>query len=214
MGPLVVSPHFDDAALSVGQTILSFRSVTAVTVFTGVPADPEQLTTYDERCGFTSAAHAVAARTLEDDMAMRTLGVARTERLGFVDSQYGQERDRDTLVSSLRNLVNRLDPSAVFAPVGALHPDHVFLTEAILDVTPDVVAPVWLWADLPNTVSEPRALDDALGRVTSRGFTVTETPMPAGPLERKRGAVRCYRSQLWALKNRFIYVPERVWRVA
>lgn len=212
-GPLVISPHFDDAALSAGQTILGLRGVTVATVCTATPPDPDMLTSYDAHCGFASASEAVTERELEDRQAMRVLGVGNVERLGLVDSQYGVTLPRDDLVRAMIDVVNRYDPSGLIGPVGALHPDHIIVTEAILDIIPEIGVPAWLWADLPNVMAEPGSLKDAIARVRSRNFTMTETRLPPGPMERKRGAVRSYRSQLWALRGPHVYVEERLWQI-
>ena len=61
---LIVSPHLDDAVLSVGQVMAGRPDMTVATVFSGVPrrCGPGDLTTYDRDCGFTSAAKAISVK--------------------------------------------------------------------------------------------------------------------------------------------------------
>ena len=61
-GPLLVlSPHFDDAALSCGALLARTEPLTVLDVFTRRP-EPEQATEWDRRCGFRGSDEAMAAR--------------------------------------------------------------------------------------------------------------------------------------------------------
>lgn len=214
-GTLVVSPHFDDAVLSAGQTMMGLRDVAVATVFTAPPKNERLLTSFDANCGFRSAGQAVATREREDRRAMAVLGVRQVERVGMVDSQYREDRpERAELVQAIRALIHQYDPAALMAPLGVLHPDHLYVSEVILDVVPELDIPVWVWGDLPNVAADPEHQDAALERLAGRGFTTRPAEFPTGSVDRKKAAVRCYRSQLWALKAPYVYTRERFWRVA
>ncbi len=65
-GPiLVLSPHLDDAALSCGALLERAEPITVYDVFTQRP-EPEQLTDWDTRCGFTGSNEAMDARWAEE----------------------------------------------------------------------------------------------------------------------------------------------------
>jgi LmbE family N-acetylglucosaminyl deacetylase len=109
---LVISPHLDDAILGAGQFIAGRPDCVATTVFAGTPAAQAVLTSYDDKCGFSSAAEATDARRAEDLEALSVLQ-AKAVHLDFVDSQYGGKLKITALVKQLRELVDKLDPEFV-----------------------------------------------------------------------------------------------------
>ena len=116
---VVVSPHFDDAALGAAHLLTSYRGSTVVTVFGGrPPAYPAEPTSWDACGGFVAGDDVVALRRLEDVAAMEVLG-AVPRWLEFADHQYlkGDERARpDEVAPELGALIRELGPTAVFLP--------------------------------------------------------------------------------------------------
>ena len=71
---VVLSPHFDDAALSVAALVRRLpRPLTVVTVFGGPPPEGSPVSWWDATCGFSSAAEAYACRRAEDARACALL---------------------------------------------------------------------------------------------------------------------------------------------
>ena len=66
---LIVSPHFDDAALSCAALLDRGEPADVLTIFSGAPEPPQQ-GWWDERCGFASSAESVPARRREDENAL------------------------------------------------------------------------------------------------------------------------------------------------
>src|SRR5215207_6968258 len=113
---LLVSPHLDDAVLSAGQFIAGRPDCVVATVFAGTPPTQAVLTSYDDKCGFKSAAEAMEARRAEDLEAISVLQ-AKAKHLDFVDSQYGGKLKLTGLVKQLGELVDELDPEFVVGPL-------------------------------------------------------------------------------------------------
>ena len=74
---VVVSPHFDDAAMGAGHLIASYDDTTVVTVLAGrPPAYPEVPSEWDALGGFVAGDDVVAVRREEDAAAMAVLDSA------------------------------------------------------------------------------------------------------------------------------------------
>ena len=217
---LVVSPHLDDAVLSVGQLIAGHSNPVVVTVYAGTPRRNRQLTTYDQGCGFSSAADAMRSRRREDLSALGILG-ARAEHLRFVDGQYDQDEPASDLVAAeLSRLVDEIRPHAVVGPVGIAHPDHLATADAfrvLLDARPEVVA--WVYEELPARVLWPDQAIARLDRWRDVGFEPVLDFAGTGPMHEKRAALDVYASQHEALRavcggNLYpALVPERLHRL-
>jgi len=85
---MVVSPHFDDAALGTAHLLCSYPGSTVVTVCAGrPPAYPDPPSDWDALGGFRAGDDVVAIRREEDRAAMSVLD-ADPVWLDFVDHQY------------------------------------------------------------------------------------------------------------------------------
>jgi len=75
---LVVSPHFDDAAMGAGHLIASYDDTTVVTVLAGrPPAYPDVPSEWDALGGFIAGDDVVAVRREEDVAAMAASSSSR-----------------------------------------------------------------------------------------------------------------------------------------
>jgi LmbE family N-acetylglucosaminyl deacetylase len=129
-GPLlVISPHFDDAALSCGALIERVEPVTVLDVFTRRP-EPEQRTRWDAGCGFSGSHAAMAARSAEEQAAFAGTP-HRVEGADLLDGQYlsglRADADRTRLAAWVDAWLARDGHSraTVVAPVGAGTPSGV-----------------------------------------------------------------------------------------
>jgi LmbE family N-acetylglucosaminyl deacetylase len=167
---LILSPHFDDAVLSLGGLIAKQpERAIVVTVFAGTPT--EGVTgRWDRRSGFGTAAEAVQARSSENDRALAALGVHQSaiRNLGHLDDQYRQRpfapnpdtRPRSAISQDICRLAgdyqNRVN---IFAPASAWHPDHRVVTDAVLELRRAGKcgdAALFLYQDQPYTYLELR----------------------------------------------------------
>jgi LmbE family N-acetylglucosaminyl deacetylase len=210
---VVLSPHLDDAILSLGCTIS--RSVrlggecSIVTIFAGDPDSVAPAGSYDRKCGFLSAGEAAAVRRKEDKKACSILG-AKPVWLPFSNKQYDPFRDGDDVWASLEPHVETAE--ILLLPGFPLtHRDHAWVTELVLDRAPKGT-PIGFYVEQPYAGS---AIPIEVGHF------VAERPLQwvrvhAGIAERfnKGRACRAYWSQFrtWGchLPRRFL-LPEVFW---
>jgi LmbE family N-acetylglucosaminyl deacetylase len=121
----VLSPHLDDAILSLGAAIAKARSdVAVVTVFAGDPGSALPAGEWDSQSGFRTAGEAARARRAEDALACGDVG-ARPVWLPFADHQYPPDDD-ETVWKALERALEGAD--TVLVPAFPLqHPDHARL---------------------------------------------------------------------------------------
>ena len=112
---MVVSPHFDDAALGAAHLLTSYPGSTVITVLAGrPPAYPDQVTDWDAAGGFASGDDVVGVRQEEDRAAMASMG-ATPVWLDFPDHQY--------LTADQRPTAGRGGPRPAAGPSVAAAPD-------------------------------------------------------------------------------------------
>jgi GlcNAc-PI de-N-acetylase len=197
-GPLLLlSPHFDDAALSCAALLERDEPIDVVTVFAGGP-DPPRQGWWDEVCGFADSRESLAARKAEERAA-----VGERHRLSFLpllDMQYVVGRRPASDAQAVRAAVEQWAAGSggghVAVPAGAgvrrrlwkrggvtAHPDHLYLRDAVLSARLPGVTPL-LYEELPYaTAGAPAGVD-------ARPFTV-----PVDPVAKAR-RIALYGSQL------------------
>ena len=125
----VLSPHLDDAILSLGAAIARARGdVRVVTVFAGDPDSMLKAGDWDSRAGFRTVGEAAGARREEDALACADVG-ARPVWLPFVDHQYPPDDD-DAVWAALADALDGAE--TVLVPAFPLiHPDHGRLLDLV-----------------------------------------------------------------------------------
>src|ERR1700683_2251771 len=143
---VVVSPHFDDAAMGAGHLLASYPDTTVITVLAGrPPAYPDPPSEWDALGGFAAGDDVVAARRLEDLAALEVLE-SDHRWLEFSDHQYLAPADRarpEKLAPALADAIAEVDPTSVFVPMGLANPDHVMVHEASLLVRTQQMERAW-----------------------------------------------------------------------
>lgn len=206
----VVSPHLDDAALSVGGLLWLLKDhyrVEVITVFTADP--PEAVSPVAAALAAPFGPTISAVRRAEDARALATLGVGH-RHLGFEDAVHRrtaqgawlvkEEADLfrttpdETLVEQVAvALAECLGPEPVaglLSPVGiGNHVDHLVTAAAVARMSGTGVDRL-TWIDLPYGATERR---------TEPRLRV---PLPAAAWRAKVAAVGCYESQLADLHPR------------
>ncbi|MFD4985316.1 PIG-L deacetylase family protein [Streptomyces sp. NPDC058374] len=155
---VVLSPHFDDAALSVAGLVRRLpRPLTVVTVFGGPPPDGAPVSWWDATCGFSSAGEAYACRRAEDARACALLDAEQT-LLPDPDGPYGT----DGPLTGLDSLLSGLGAdTTVLVPLGTNQPDHERVRHQALAALDRPGAPRTLvYADLPYTGHLPEWATD------------------------------------------------------
>lgn len=166
----IVSPHLDDAVLSLGASMraVSRRGV-HVDVLTVLSGDPESATPSDEhnaKAGFATAGDASCARRLEDERACQALG-AQAMWLPFADDANEAPPDDDAIAGELARRLKGYD--AVLLPgFPLLHRDHQRVSRLVLrTLEPDSVIGLY--------VEQPYASWHSLSRAS-----IKREPAPAG----------------------------------
>ncbi|MFF3753120.1 PIG-L deacetylase family protein [Streptomyces sp. NPDC002018] len=207
---VILSPHFDDAVLSLAGLIPSLDSpVTVVTVHGGAPSPDHGVSWWDSTCGFSSAGEAYLARRAEDARACALLG-AGCVALGHPDGPYQDGGPLDELDSYLADL----DPGTrLLVPLSTNQPDHARVRDHALGRLTALGRPLPLvYADLPYTGHLPEwgtpGTEAALAKHVDFGVAYQdldsrfalrvayELNLSDERWAAKRAAVQCYASQL------------------
>jgi len=193
---VVVSPHLDDGVFSCGDLLARSRRSTVITVCTGLPEDFTRLTSWDQRCGFRSAASAIASRREENREALRLLG-SRNLELGLPDSQYVRDWQPyiPLLRESLKSAIERLHPDRVVVPLGLFHDDHIRVSDVMLSLLYRFPVLEWTaYEDVPYR-ARPNVVLQRLSVIEQRGIQASRVSAPCRS-DRKSRAVWAYGSQL------------------
>jgi LmbE family N-acetylglucosaminyl deacetylase len=222
---VVVSPHFDDAAMGAGHLLASYAQTTVITVLAGrPPAYPEVPSEWDALGGFKTGDDVVAVRRQEDLAAMEVLE-SDHRWLEFADHQYLEPEDRPTpaeVAPELGATVASLQPTAVFFPMGLGNPDHVMVHEASLLVREAQPERTWFCYEDHGYKHIPGLLAWRVAKLLRSHPWPTPAIVPHTPDEaRKRRAIWCYTSQIPPLEREHALtarvegrVPEQFWQLA
>lgn len=167
---ILLSPHFDDAVLSLGGLLAKEGSFsTVVTFFAGKPAIT-QITPWDLASGFLNSNQAHVARVKENDRALKLLGVPENQivNLGHLDQQYradllGRSDDKELSKLLLADLLSLLEPYGdqelnIYAPGLEMHRDHFLIKHVLLEAIPYLKGKqvqFFLYQDLPYAYTIP-----------------------------------------------------------
>jgi LmbE family N-acetylglucosaminyl deacetylase len=148
----VVSPHLDDAVLSLGAAIARWtRSGSRVVIVTVLANDPDLAggaSPWDRRAGFASRREAAKKRRIEDARACAILG-ARPEWLPFGDKGHPRGGTDGEIRTALQRAVR--DADVLLAPGYPLTQaggDHLFVTRIALTL-PETPVHVGLYVEQP-----------------------------------------------------------------
>jgi len=164
---IILSPHLDDAVLSLGGFIATApERAIVVTIFAGTP-DADAAGSWDRWSRFKTTAEAMRARTAENEAALSLLGVPpeRIVNLAFPDRQYRQDDAapaglQAAIAETVRDLAaHQSGPATVFSPASGWHPDHRAVTDAVIALWKSRAlggAEVLLYQDQPYAYLELR----------------------------------------------------------
>jgi LmbE family N-acetylglucosaminyl deacetylase len=226
---VVVSPHFDDAAMGAGHLLASYPDTTVVTVLGGrPPAYPDPPSDWDALGGFVAGDDVVAVRRAEDQAAMAVLE-SGYRWLDFSDHQYLAPEARptpDDVAPVLAATIAEIDPTSVFFPMGLANPDHVMVHEACLLIRAATEEEdgerEWFCYEDHGYKHLPGMLAWRVAKLLRSHPWPTPAIVPHAPdEERKRRAIWCYTSQIPPLERDHALtarmegrVPEQFWRLA
>lgn len=193
---IIVSTHFDDAALSLAHVLQSARErATVVTVCAGGPAAGLPVSEWDTWSGFASGREASRMRVREDRNACACTR-ARRVLLRHLDGPY---RERPLRAAALRASIERVlgDDDVLWVPAGiGAHRDHVEVLAALLPFAARLPARrVRVYADLPYAAVHGFRLPRAVSSVLP-GLRARDVRLHGDAFARKLAAVRCHASQI------------------
>ncbi|MEI6022824.1 MAG: PIG-L family deacetylase [bacterium] len=215
---IVLSPHFDDAALPVGGMLAkSTHNKIVITVFSGKPA-VDQKTTWDTESGFSSSDSAVAARIQENDAALEYLKASYVS-LDYLDMQYRTDPDTTGLQQSIEKDIEKIITEEgmegdvhIYFPAyfgdAISHPDHVLIHNIALDMIQKKEFPNASWymfEDMPYSYTYFKTNKTPLIEVFTsamKGFLLQEKNIFLNKKELvdKIHSISLYPSQLEAFK--------------
>jgi LmbE family N-acetylglucosaminyl deacetylase len=202
-GVVVVSPHLDDAVLSLASTMTSLtrrgRAVTVVTVFAGDAGSAKPAGGWDRRGGFATEGDAATTRRSEDAEACALVG-ANPAWLPFSEADYREDApDDDAITGALLRVLR--DADAVFVPGFPLvNPDHAYVARLVL-ARKEEIPRIALYAEQPyrylsrGAQPRPRIALGPLEGCAITGRWIKKGRRLGGTVEKRR-AILAYRSQI------------------
>jgi len=221
MTSIILSPHFDDAVLSLGGLVAAEAGrVIVATLFAGTPLKPVR-GLWDLCCGFRGSDQAMQERTRENDNSLLACGISRTDirNYAYLDYQYRlagamPADSSQNLEQMIRRDIGALleecsgTPVKLFAPGLELHPDHALVKQAVLALQSAGAGSevdIFLYQDLPYSFAVLRGGNRSLERLEaeiSRGILRVQRQvvvLSSQHLDTKLEAVKHHASQMRAL---------------
>jgi LmbE family N-acetylglucosaminyl deacetylase len=201
----VLSPHLDDAVLSLGAAISAAAAagaeVDVVTVLAGDPTATDPPGAWDRSRGFASAAEAASARREEDRRACEMLG-ARPVWLPFKDHQYPARAEPDEVWAAIEEAIR--GATSVLVPGAPLvHEDHLWLAMTVLERGLPADVPVGLYLEQPYAVwaGDRAEVPEAARSLVARPLHWSRLASAPTHRWRKARASGAYASQLTGLSS-------------
>jgi LmbE family N-acetylglucosaminyl deacetylase len=220
---VIVSPHLDDAVLGCGRFMATHPGASVVTLYAGRPVEyPNPMTHWDTISGFVVGDDVLAARRVEDQLALAAVG-ATPYWLDVVEHQYLPRPEwvgPDHTVDTLEGAVRQHDPTAIFLPFGIANPDHGATHDAGMLVRERFPEPAWFCYEDSGYKHIPGLLAWRISTLFRRGVWPTPVAVDTeGGDAAKRRALAEYRSQMQALETDWgigakLGAPEQLWRLA
>lgn len=199
---VVISPHLDDAVMSLGAAIAKAvqagAHVKVLTVFAYKPGSPEPAGPWDTLCGYKTEGQAAGVRRAEDQKACLALG-AEPHWMSFGAEPYQRGATDDAIWSAVESVTRGAD--LVMLPGHPLeHPDHAELSQLLLSRGLNCRA-LGLYAEQPYAYNHRRqppggATIRPLAAVTNTPLSWTRVSCNRAQRRAKLEAVTAYRSQL------------------
>lgn len=222
MKAVVLSPHLDDAVLSVGATINSLRRrgarVVLLTAFAGDPDRDVRLSYWDAKRNARDKAHALEMRCQEDDAATAMLQI-ESIKLPFDDFAYLPPRDPAEIVAAMEPEL--ADADVILTPGWPLiHPDHRYLSILIQRCVRG--AALYFYEELPYGAQPVQVLKrnlrgrraPSLAYEIGSDLTWRRALTSSEDFAAKRAAVACYAGELAALGRHATFgkLHDQIWR--
>ena len=178
MSSIIFCAHTDDAIFSLGDYIIdnSDNVFTIASAFAGIPTDEvghkkhtKLRQEHDEACSM------INAKVINGDL---------------LDDVYGKQNESD-LIDWIKSIIVNFDN--IYIPLGIHHPDHVLLSNTLLNLMKHFDKTYFIYSELPYKMSYPDAYETRLKSFTSLyGLKETNTNFT----KNKINAIKKYDSQI------------------
>ena len=223
---VILSPHFDDAVLSLGGFMAEHKApVVVATFFAGKPSEPIE-GEWDKHSGFKDSDKAIEARVAENLLALKQTG-AYSLNLRHIDFQYRPERDSvsgekifRSMKSDIETIIKDFSGAESISLYGPsefgdkiTHPDHKLLHDAFAAVAREKSGGnsprrirFFFYEDFPYVkhyeTSTTTSLKTFLERANS-GISLCEMPLPvpSSAVSKKLELIKTYASQEQAFES-------------
>ncbi len=222
---IILSPHFDDATLSLGGFMAENNSPAVVaTFFGGKPAETTE-GSWDKLSGFRNSEEAVTARLQENARALAQTG-AHPLNLHYVDFQYRGGRDAEAQ-KKLAELIEKdigtiiesfsfVKEISVYGPAefgpDITHPDHQTLHDTFVRIAREKSGDnsprirFFFYEDFPYVARYRKSTATPLKTFLEEknaGLKLRETPLSvsASALSKKLESIKAYASQEKAFES-------------
>ncbi len=214
---IVLSPHYDDAVLSLGGMLAKKdHPAIVVTFFTAAPS-VATTTRWDMGSGFSSSDETMVERKKENDSALKILG-AKGMDLGYEDNEYRRSSGSDVTEQDLAKDIQAVIAANVdknifiYGPAifssGISHPDHALVHDAYLDVEKDFPSDnvtFYIYEDFPyaekfessSNISLLKYIEKDSGLLLER----LSIPISFGEQNTQVRAIEAYASQVKAFRS-------------
>lgn len=213
MSIIVISPHFDDAALST-WTILNDSSkkskIKLLTICGGIPQLKTKISSADYKCGFSSATQAAIERIKEDIDFCYKKDIEYVH-LDELDNPYTGKKNLKQLISKLNVYIQKND--IVYAPLGiGNHPDHIITRDAIINIFLKKNIYLFLYFDYPyaSLFDFTKIHRDTFdfSNYSLKIAVVKKIHLNESKLSQKINDLEIYRSQIKMLESRYPLLRE------
>ena len=215
---VVVSPHLDDAVMSLGATIAwavqAGAKIEVLTVFPSIATSTAPAGPWDRDCGFDTEGEQATERREEDRQACLLLG-ATPRWLNFGAEPYERRGSDDDIWSAVQAATEGAD--LILVPgYPLLHPDHAYLSELLLrkglSGRRTVLYTEQPYAYTHNMSPLGSAVAPAIKPLIGAPISWTRVRTERTHRQVKLKAVRCYKTQLRHLGLRNIGLYRMLWR--
>ena len=214
---IILSPHFDDAVLSMGGFMANKKNPLIVaTFFTEKPSEPMRAN-WDSLSGFKDSNEALAVRVEENARALVRIGT-HAINMRYLDFQYRHERTPESeekiLQSMEKDITTILDTFSAAENVSIYgpsefgpditHPDHKLVHDAFFRVAREKSAQknlrFFFYEDFPYVARYRASTSTPLQNFLKErnvGLTPLESTLPLSPaqIEEKVKSIKAYTSQ-------------------
>jgi len=193
MSNLIFSPHTDDAIFSLGDYILNNNNFTIASAFAGIPKDIVGNKKHTIlRSEHKNACEFVNANAINGDL---------------LDDVYGKQ-DQNLLINWINDTI--FDYSNIFIPLGIHHPDHIFLSDVLLEILNKNKHNIFIYAELPYRILYPELYNDRLNNLYKR-YNLINIPIAFN--NKKINAIKLYDSQIQSDIVDNLIVSEQLWKI-